>query len=64
MERRGWTDSMGQPAENLAAERWIPPDQAGDAGRRALRPRDDVHRRRQGIAMIVERADDTNGGPR
>jgi acetyl-CoA acetyltransferase family protein len=37
MERRGHTDSMGQTAENLAAERWVAPDETGDAEAAARR---------------------------
>jgi acetyl-CoA acetyltransferase family protein len=31
MERRGHTDSMGQTAENLTAERWVAADETSDA---------------------------------
>jgi acetyl-CoA acetyltransferase family protein len=37
MERRGHTDSMGQTAENLAADRWAAPGQADDAEAAARR---------------------------
>src|SRR5213083_2008041 len=37
MERRGHTDSMGQTAENLAAGRWVAPDEPNGAEAAARR---------------------------